>query len=162
MTSQAVALQNLGNWIEAESLARRAADGLRKSQGPKQTGTIRAIRVLASFLQQRGRPAEAEPLLREAVASLRGTLAKGDWQLAEAENQWGGCLLAPGRTDQAASLLEGSYRILASSKRISPWQLRKALDRIIALHQARGDSAEESACRIKTMDLDFPPDPFAP
>src|SRR5207248_9205109 len=89
MASRAMALQDLGEWTEAESLARRAADGLRKNQERRLSGTGRAIRVLASILQERERSAEAEPLYREAITSLRVTLAKCDWQINDAVRHCG-------------------------------------------------------------------------
>ena len=67
-----------------------------------------------------------------------------------------------GRMDRAEPLLQETYPVLASSMRHPPRRLHQVLERMSALSQARGDSAQAATWRLKVMDLTFPTDPFAP
>jgi serine/threonine protein kinase/Tfp pilus assembly protein PilF len=158
----ALLLADRGRFAEAEALAREAVRSGRASLAGDNPDLALFLAALGGVLVQAGRAAEAQPLLQEAVAICRRAMPPGHAQTALAENQLGGGLLALGRSDQAEPLLLGSYPTLASAPGVSPGAVRRAVDRMVELCEARGRTAEAAAWRSRRLDLDFPADPFAP
>ena len=129
---------------EAVELCREQLEIARKSDPADGSAVISAIVELAECLLAAGRPAEAEPILRENLALESLPWTQGPWG-PFAQCLLGAALLARAQLDEAGALLvagyqgmkEGEAKILPESTYRLPW----ALERLVELHEKRGDTA---------------------
>jgi tetratricopeptide (TPR) repeat protein len=63
----AIALNKIGNLVDAEPLCRRALEGREETLGAKHPDTLTSVNNLALLLRAQGKLAEAEPLCRRAL-----------------------------------------------------------------------------------------------
>ena len=161
MNNLAIFLLDRRKPSEAEPILRELlqVDRTQPKDLPNLANTLSA---LGWALTDNGKAREAEPLLHEALEIRRKSLPKGHRLTANTESRLGGCLTRLGRYDEAEPFLLNSYPTIASAPGVPPAWVRLALERTIALYEAWGKPEEESAWRVKLMDLDFPADPFAP
>jgi serine/threonine protein kinase/Tfp pilus assembly protein PilF len=151
-----------GRFEEAEALAGEAVRSGRASLAADNPDLALLLATLGDVRTQAGQAAAAKPLLEEALAVCRKALPPGHAQTADTESRLGGCLLCLGQSDEAEPLLLGSYPTLATAPGVPPATIRRAVDRIVELYQARGRLGDAAAWRSRRLDLDFPRDPFAP
>jgi serine/threonine protein kinase/tetratricopeptide (TPR) repeat protein len=145
LQSLAALLDSKGDHRGAEALYRQAL-ALRRALGADHPAVVTSLAGLAEFLARTGRPLEGEPLAREAVALARGPSSLGPPERARAEGVLGLCLLGLRRFDEAEPLLLASYASLDAQPRASRAR-REALQRLVALYGARGETEKAAAYR---------------
>ncbi len=93
---------------------------------------------LASVLFELGDDATAEELWQQALRVLRAEKPADSWELADADSQLGARLTARGELAQAEPYLRTSYQTLRRARGEHSLYTRQALERLEALHRARG------------------------
>ncbi len=94
----------------------------------------------------------AEPLLRECLA-IRDKTQPDSWGTFNAKSMLGEALLGQNKLPEAEPLLLAGYHGLQARKASLPPgtlpRIPEALDRLVRLHDARGDSAQANSCRAQ-------------
>ncbi len=146
----------VGGRREAEALYRQAVAMRRRLLGSSHRLLAASLTGLGEVLS--GRPAsgepggdldEAEELLREALAIRRRELGPEHRLTAVTASILGGCLAARGSFAEAESLLLESYRRLEEERGGDQRPARRALERLIALYEARGRGDRAAAFRAR-------------
>jgi len=160
MTSLADALYHQGRKPEVEVLYREI---LKAQRGDRSVGRLSIADILCRLGQlvtATGRPAEAEPLLRESMAIRRDALPPGHFLRAEVESILGSCLVRLGRHGEAEPLLINSLAPIAATGPYGRVRLSSVYKALGNLYEVEGRLDEAQRWRVKTMDLEFPDDPF--
>lgn len=105
---------------------------------------------VAKALLALGRNAEAKVHAQGAFDVLSARLPQGHWRIAAAESIFGGVLLRLGEVDTAAPHLLASWDVLQKAQSADAPTRRAALQRVIELHEARGD--KDAAARLRIID----------
>jgi len=112
---------------------------------------------VAGTLMAEGQFKEAEPYLRECL-ELREKLLPDDWRCFSARSLLGECLMGQQQLEAARPLLLGGWeglkaRIPATDAK-APKTLKPALDRLIRLYTALGDTAETAKWRAELTEIE--------
>ena len=149
LNSLGIVLAQQGKYVEAEDSFRESLSIWRKLLGNTHPDVASGVGSLAETLYLQKRADEAEPLARESLDIFRKSLPEGHPSIASAESLLGGCLTLLKRYDEAEPLLLGSYpRLKAKIGERDP-ETRRALERIVALYQARGKPDQASKYRAE-------------
>jgi serine/threonine protein kinase/tetratricopeptide (TPR) repeat protein len=136
-----------GDPVGAEPLFRQALAVRQRALGDEHPAVAASLLGLAEFLATTGRPTEAEALARKAVALARQPTVRLP-ERARAEGILGLCLLKLHRLEEAEPLLLAGYAPLDAQPRPSRVR-RDALERLVALYDARGDAEQAAAYRAR-------------
>jgi tetratricopeptide (TPR) repeat protein/tRNA A-37 threonylcarbamoyl transferase component Bud32 len=149
MGNLAVSLQDLGRADESRRLLADLVPALRRTLPGGHPAIADALSPLGWLLTESGKAREAEPLLREALEVRRKAHPGGHWIIAQTESLLGDCLAKQGRYGDAEQLLVGGYTALAAAPGVPPMRRAQALERIIAMYEARGMPARVAEWRAK-------------
>ncbi len=101
--------------------------------------------------------ARAEPLAREAL-KIREQIQPDAWNTFNTKSVLGGAVLGLGRLDEAEVLLIDGYNGMKSRESTIPKQsidrLQDAIDRLIALHTAKGDTTQTERWKSERAKFD--------
>jgi serine/threonine protein kinase/Tfp pilus assembly protein PilF len=145
-------LKELGKLPDAETTLRDALAMRKKVLGEENPDVAESLSDLADVLEREGKLAEAESACRDALA-LRGKTFPDDWVTFDVRSQLGGILAA--RTNYAAAepLLLSGYDGMKLHEAMIPVpnrsRLRKALQRLVRLYEATGNSAKAAQRRTE-------------
>jgi tetratricopeptide (TPR) repeat protein len=143
LNSVAHVLKERGKLDEAEATF-RAALAMRKKLQTDDT-VAESLNDLAGVLELEGKLADAESTSREALA-LREKLAPDDWTTFDTRSQLGGILVTRTNYVEAATLLLSAYDGLKRHEALIPvpnrTHLKEAVQRLVRLYEATGDSAK--------------------
>lgn len=140
----ALALRACGDLDEAEAAGRRALT-IHEAVLPAGDQRItQTLSILGSVLVDDGQLAEAESLLRRAY-DLRQAWDAAHWLTANSATVLGGCLLAQGRLEEARPLILDGERRLREVLGDQHARRLEALERVIRLYEAVGNTAERDA-----------------
>jgi hypothetical protein len=161
----ATAYHLCGDFGKAGSLSREALNRARKSLGPHDPQTFRAMTGLGfALLRQRKWP-EAEPVLRECLA-VRQKHQSDAWATFSTRSQLGEALMGRGRYAEAEPLIVSGFEGMKAREATIPApskaRLPDAADRIVALYEAWDKPEQAAAWKAKLGRADLPPDVFAP
>ena len=154
--------RDMGDFLAAEPLLKRALAGAEKAFGPDHPNTLGSVGNLAGLYADQRRFPDAVPLLERAIQGY----AKRP-EMAEAvpviRGDLGVALLATGKpADAEAHLLAGSAA-LSKRKTLSPAnhaRLRQVTQSLVELYDATNRPAKAAEWRAKLAAL--PPEPAPP
>jgi tetratricopeptide (TPR) repeat protein len=145
MNQMAGAYDILGQFDKAQWLLSLRLDTARRKHADDSLQVAAARAQLGMSLLMQQKYAEGEPLLRESLA-IRERRIPDQWATFNGQSMLGGCLL--GKQDYAAAeplLLAGYEGLKARESAIPiPTRLPEALDRIVQLYEAWGQSDKAS------------------
>lgn len=133
-----------GAYEEADSLFEEALAIFDEALPSDHPRTATSIVSQGELFMDWNRLDTAETRLREGLRMRMATLDPSHWEIAEAQSSLGACLTRQGRYATADSLLQEALTTLRLQTAPPPRPLRKTIDRLIALHEAR-DAPEEAA-----------------
>ena len=146
------ALVQQRKWAEAEPFLRASLEWARKQLGEADPRTAGAMAQLGMDLIQQRKWVEAEPLLRGCLA-IREPIQPDDWTTFNTRSMLGGSLLGQNRYAEAEPLVLSSYEGLKARETKIPTQhklrLTEAIERVIALYDARGEKDKADEWRKK-------------
>jgi tetratricopeptide (TPR) repeat protein len=103
--------------------------------------------LLGRIEMETGRLDAALPRLRRAVQIFRAKFPADSFEIANSESALGGCLLAIGNIAEAEPLILASYPRIKSLRGPAHRRTQQALDRVIALHESKGEADLAAAAR---------------
>ncbi len=142
-------LESQGRFAEAEAYFREALDSMQRSLGPEHPQTLMVMGNLGDLYTSQGRLREAEALLSTALDTVRRSLAPGDVVTGSILRKYGRLLMRSGRQSEAENLLLEAHRILTSTAGPNHAFTRKAVENLVELYEARGDTAKASSWRAR-------------
>ncbi|MEM7249005.1 MAG: serine/threonine-protein kinase [Acidobacteriota bacterium] len=148
----ALLLDENGRPGEAEPLYREAVELNRSLRGGEHRETRIALHNLATLLRSQERCDEAVALETEARAGwTEATTAAERSLLGSIAYTRGACLLSLGRPDEAEPDLRSGFELLSAAG-AGPESLAHVVDKLVRLHEDRGETAEASAWRERLDD----------
>jgi tetratricopeptide (TPR) repeat protein len=161
----AMAYDATGLFAKAEPLYRDGLEGARKSFGPDNPLTARAMALLGGHLLRQSKWSEAESVLRASLAIRERTQPNG-WNTFYNRSQLGGTLLGQGRCAEAEPLILSGYEGMRARAATIPYPGRHFLTdaalRVVRLYEEWGEPAQATAWKARLGLSDLPVDPFAP
>ncbi|GJQ30005.1 MAG: hypothetical protein HBSAPP03_18890 [Phycisphaerae bacterium] len=137
--------EDLGRDDLAETMYRRVIEVRRKASGGQDPDTWSPMNNLAMLLSRTGKHEEAERQYRELLTLCAGKLPADHLYLAIFRNNFGECLTALEKYEQAEKELLESHALLVSKLGPAHARTLKAVQRLMALYERRGD--EPAAAR---------------
>lgn len=129
-----------GDRAVAETLAREAL-AVRVATLPDRHPYIAiSLAMLGVIMLEQNRNEEAGLLLAEAYAIQREVLPRDHWRLAVTGVALGACFTDADRHEEAESLLLENFAILESARGEQDRYTQKAIEHLIALYEAQGNS----------------------
>jgi tetratricopeptide (TPR) repeat protein len=135
-------LHRQGVQKRAEELARASLQGRSRTLGRRHPDTVESLDLLAMILCAQGRKIEAERHFQRALDEAAAVAIQGHWRYHLYQGGYGECLVSLGDYARAAPLLRESYRGLGASLGRDHGQTRKALERLVRLHEGWGSPSE--------------------
>jgi hypothetical protein len=137
----------------------------RARYGPDDGNTLAAATNVGLLFLRQGDYAGAEPYFQECSSSFRKRAPdSSDRFLAESRLGW--CLVGLERYSDAEPLLLCAYEVMKSRERSAPpegkAELKKVIEHLIRLYEARGKADEVRKWSTRFVDLVFLEQPFAP
>jgi tetratricopeptide (TPR) repeat protein len=147
----AMTYDQAGQFARSEPLHRAFLDRVRRQLGPDHPQTAGALAELGLNLLRQEKPADAEPPLRECLA-VREKKEPDAWTTFNTKSLLGGALLGQKKYADAEPLLLAGYEGLKRRQAGLPEPLRstrlsEALQRLVRLHEARGQEGEAAKWR---------------
>jgi|GEM_PF-337553 len=130
-----------GRYDEAETILRDVLQLTVKDEMKSREHEAQAETRLAEVLSATGRAAEAEPLARSGLAGLTKALPPGHVRIAYGQTVLGECLTELGQYEEARKLLTQGYGDLQETGRLNGGRTIRALERLIRLHEALGETS---------------------
>ncbi|MEM9556935.1 MAG: serine/threonine-protein kinase [Acidobacteriota bacterium] len=145
-----------GRFAEAEQACREALEGRREALGDGHSATLGSLRLWAELLNLLSRYDESAEALRAWLHSLSEHLGDRDWQTAEIRSLLGEALTGLGELDDAESYLLRGHEDLMTSDTVKKRseRLRKSMDRLIQVYEARNEPSRADAWRAKLEALE--------
>jgi serine/threonine-protein kinase len=140
LRNQAALLYEQGRFAESLERVTKTLELYRENFGTHYDNYPTALIIHGLILNKTGKAQEGEATLREAVRLRTNSLPKEHFWVALANDALGECLMNQGRYDEAEPLLLQSYENLKSSQGTNNPRTRLALQRLVALYQASGNS----------------------
>jgi tetratricopeptide (TPR) repeat protein len=135
--------ERLNQYDQAEVWRRKWLAVVKAKEGPGSAAYAKELAGLASNLLRQKKYADAEPFLREGLA-IRQVRQPAAETTFHTQSQLGGVLLAQQKYAEAEPLLRAGYRGLKERAAKLPAEgqarLREAVDRLIELADAQGDT----------------------
>ncbi|MGD8321418.1 MAG: serine/threonine-protein kinase [Gemmatimonadota bacterium] len=142
LTNLALLLRDQGRYGEAEPLFRESLALDRKAFGNDHPQVAFTLNNLGANLVAEGRLEEAAATYRESEQILATKFGDDSWQAATSQNLLAGVLIRMGRPSEAEPLAMDSYRIILEAYGPEHGRTRAALNRVIEVYEALGDSAK--------------------
>jgi tetratricopeptide (TPR) repeat protein/tRNA A-37 threonylcarbamoyl transferase component Bud32 len=134
----------------AEPLLRELVSFLKDQPGPKSVYYANGLGCLSENLLEQKKYAEAEPFARDCLA-IRAKNRPDGWTTFHTRSLLGGALLGQEKYSEAQPLLAEGYAGMKEREAKIPKDgkvyLTRALERLVQLHDARGNKAEAARWR---------------
>ena len=144
---------DLGEWMAAEEMGRRALSIRRKRFGNEHPAVARSLLGVATRLQMQGKNAEAEIMHREALAMQRKLLGNGHADTAVSLLHFGNLMLAKSRFSEAEAMfiecLE-TYRKLYGNESLD---VALSLHNLASALDAKGKSTEAETMYRESLEI---------
>jgi len=145
----AVALQERGDYAGAEAHFRGAVEIFGTALGEEHPNTAVLASNLAYLLNLKGENEESARIARASLATLEARLPPGHWRTAVTKSILGGALAGLGEYGEAESLLLDNLPIISEAQGERSPKTRDALNRVIALYEARGEAERAAEYRAR-------------
>jgi hypothetical protein len=151
INSLIVHCEKLGQWDRAETWRRKWLVVVKERSGPDSVACAEELAGLGWNLLQRKNWIDAEAVLRESLAILDKQQPDA-WSTFKTRSLLGGALLGRTRYAEAEPLLRQGYEGMKERAATIPEQFRtdaltEAIQRLVALHEATGNTEEAARWR---------------